>query len=230
MPQADDSSAIKQTSEVGKGPDLSSVVEDELQPNFSSNNLDAPATSEAAMPDLSKVVDQSADTAQVSNVDLTNTEQPDLCQVKLAEDETLPDEQQATLDALNNPEQKGGKATSDAPESNDSKALTEADIDELISKERQHYILYGDGDEGGAHKHGVGEPRKSEFPEDWSDNKIFNAAIEIATDKDVQLSERGRNGFVAGQKLIDGVETRVVFNPETGYIHTAYPVNLPRNP
>jgi Bacterial EndoU nuclease len=48
-----------------------------------------------------------------------------------------------------------------------------------VSPERKRHIL--DGDEtGGGHRHGVGKPRKTEFPASWDDEKIIANVLDVA--------------------------------------------------
>jgi hypothetical protein len=41
-----------------------------------------------------------------------------------------------------------------------------------VSPDAKIHILDGDR-QGGGHRHGTGQPGKSEFPPDWSDDKII---------------------------------------------------------
>jgi hypothetical protein len=48
-----------------------------------------------------------------------------------------------------------------------------------VTPERTTHILDGDGT-GGGHRHGVGKPRKTEFPASWSNDKIITNVLDVA--------------------------------------------------
>lgn len=60
-----------------------------------------------------------------------------------------------------------------------------SDVSVLDQKATTH-ILDGDGPTSGGHRFGTGIPGKSEFPQNWSDQKIANVISDIATDPQVQ--------------------------------------------
>lgn len=97
-----------------------------------------------------------------------------------------------------------------------------------LSEKRIKHILYGD-ETGGGHKHGMNKPCKSEFPEDWTDEKIITAIKKIATDETINWKQQDNGNFVANTKE-DSLKIRIVLNEDRSEIITAYPTNVPRNP
>jgi len=81
------------------------------------------------------------------------------------------------------------------------------------------------------HRHGAGKSNKTEFPAPWSDNKILEMVSDVATDPN---SIRGSGGSPYAIGTRDRVEIKVLFYPNnhrySGYISTAFPVNVPPNP
>lgn len=83
------------------------------------------------------------------------------------------------------------------------------------------------------HRAGAGKPGKTEFPAEWSDQRILDEVNKIAND----LKANGGVGkwespFKTG--TVDGIEIRVDFYPPThpkaGKVSTAYPTNTTPNP
>jgi hypothetical protein len=100
----------------------------------------------------------------------------------------------------------------------------------VIDEEGKKHILDGDGpDAGGGHRSGTGKLGKSEFPADWSDEKIEGEISDIATDPSVEWSKPDSRDYVAGIGIRDGVEIKVVKNLKLDRIVTGYPVNRERN-
>jgi hypothetical protein len=97
-----------------------------------------------------------------------------------------------------------------------------------VSPDRRTHILEGDPG-GGGHRPGTGFKDKSEFPAGWSDDKIIteieNVANDPASTRIVQPNGRTR---VEGSR--DGVDIRVIINPDRVTIRTAHPANMPINP
>lgn len=102
------------------------------------------------------------------------------------------------------------------------------DMSVIISDARVQHILYGDGS-GGGHKHGVGKPCKSEFPESWDDEKIITVTRRIASNDNLPW-KRESNGYFVTEAFQDAVKVRVVKGPQKQRVITSYPVNVPRNP
>lgn len=92
-----------------------------------------------------------------------------------------------------------------------------------VSPDRRAHILEGDAT-GGGHRHGGGSPGKSEFPSDWSDDKIIEEVESVANDpasrRTVQPNGRSR---VEGTR--DGVDIRVIIDTDGVSIRTAHPIN-----
>ncbi|MBU6488897.1 MAG: EndoU domain-containing protein [Burkholderiales bacterium] len=108
---------------------------------------------------------------------------------------------------------------------------TGSDNNSLLDPKGENHVLYGDGPTSGGHLAGVGKPGKSEFPVTWGAQDITNAISDIATDPKTQWSPPDpRNGYVTGTGTINGVDIKVIYDPNKGRIVTGYPTNLPRNP
>jgi Bacterial EndoU nuclease len=92
-----------------------------------------------------------------------------------------------------------------------------------MTDRRRTHILYGDGT-GGGHRAGAGKPGKTEFPHGWDDDKILLVITRIANDQNLPMRPSGQRYFIKmGEE--DGIQIRVVLNPETGDIITGYPVD-----
>ena len=58
-----------------------------------------------------------------------------------------------------------------------------SDSKTTIDDSAKKHILDGDGDfGGGGHRYGTGKPGKSEFPQNWDDNRIIESIIDVAKD------------------------------------------------
>jgi RHS repeat-associated protein len=95
----------------------------------------------------------------------------------------------------------------------------------LADQKATTHILDGDAT-GGGHAPGTGMPGKSEFPANWSRDRIMDAISDVATDPASKTTTAGRTTLVDGTR--DGVNIRVVIRDNR--IVTGYPTNLPRNP
>ncbi len=91
------------------------------------------------------------------------------------------------------------------------------------------HILDGDAT-GGGHGAGRRKPGKSEFPADWSDDRVIHEISDIATDPKVQFSKPDKRGYSTGIKTVDGVDVKVVVDQKKGRIVSGYPTNVQRNP
>jgi hypothetical protein len=63
----------------------------------------------------------------------------------------------------------------------------------VLPDDRKRYILDGDGKGGGGHRYGTGLPGKGEFPGAWSDDKIVDAIVSVANDKNSSRSPAPKN-------------------------------------
>jgi len=98
----------------------------------------------------------------------------------------------------------------------------------IISDRRVKHILYGDGS-GGGHKFGTGKPCKSEFPQEWDDDKIIDVTRRIAANDNLSWERQG-NGYHVAESNEGDIRVRVVKGPQKQRVITAYPVNVKRNP
>lgn len=102
-----------------------------------------------------------------------------------------------------------------------------------LKEDDKAHILEGDENgKGGAHRHGEGVKGKSEFPEDWSDDDISDAALDVARNPD-SVEDEGTEApqpryTVTGER--NGVPMTVAVK-ENGDVRTAYPADeeWPRN-
>jgi len=102
----------------------------------------------------------------------------------------------------------------------------------LLDPQGEQHILDGDGpNAGGGHRHGTGKPGKSEFPANWSDDKIKGEVSDVATDPG-SVRTTQPNGRIKIQGTRDGVDITVIVEPDGrgGRIVTGFPTNTPRNP
>ncbi len=108
--------------------------------------------------------------------------------------------------------------------------VSETTIDQavILTEKRRKHILYGNGKSGG-HKHGVGTPCKSEFPENWDDEKIISVTKKIAANDNLPWKQQD-NGYHVSEYFEDNVKVRVVLGEKKQRVITSYPLNLPRNP
>jgi hypothetical protein len=92
-----------------------------------------------------------------------------------------------------------------------------------VNPDRRAHILDGDAT-GGGHRHGTGNPGKSEFPPDWSDDKIIEEVESIANDPSASRTVQP-NGRTRVEGTREGVDIRVIVDPDGVSIRTAHPVN-----
>ena len=97
----------------------------------------------------------------------------------------------------------------------------------LIDEKGEKHILDGDKT-GGGHRPGTGKPGKSEFPTNWTDDKIKGEISDVATDPGSNRTP-GRGGRTVVQGTRDGIDITVVVEGN-GRIVTGFPTNVPRNP
>jgi RHS repeat-associated protein len=96
----------------------------------------------------------------------------------------------------------------------------------LASPERTTHMLYGDATGGGHLWPGL--PGKTPFPSDWSGGQVMHAISEVATSPASAWTPQGSRFVITGE--FSGVDIRIIYDPGTDEIITAYPTNLPRNP
>jgi hypothetical protein len=92
-----------------------------------------------------------------------------------------------------------------------------------VSPDRRAHILEGDAT-GGGHRHGGGSPGKSEFPSDWSDDKIIEEVENVANDPASRRTVQP-NGRIRVEGTRDGVDIRVIIDADGTSIRTAHPIN-----
>ena len=97
----------------------------------------------------------------------------------------------------------------------------------LLDPTGEQHILDGDKT-GGGHRPGTGSPGKSEFPSDWSDDRIKGEISDVATDP-ASTRSPGRHGREVVRGTRGGIDIEVIIEPN-GRIVTGYPTNVPRNP
>ncbi len=102
-----------------------------------------------------------------------------------------------------------------------------------LPPERRAHILEGDAG-GGGHRQGTGRPGKTEFPADWTDEKITANVLSVARIPEQAKFQPNGRWRVTGTR--DEVRLSAVVLPD-GQIWTAYPLpgspgvtRNPRNP
>lgn len=96
-----------------------------------------------------------------------------------------------------------------------------------VGDERRAHILDGDPGGGGGHRHGVGNPGKTEFPATWNDEKIIDAVLDVALRPDQPPIRQEWNHRWVARGTRDQVGIVVVIAPD-GRIWTGWP--LPGSP
>jgi filamentous hemagglutinin len=107
---------------------------------------------------------------------------------------------------------------------------------DILSPEAKQHILYGDSPTQGGHLY-PGNPGKTVFPQSWSADKVVHTVGDIATSPDTKwFAQTGTGGtytnagkparWVAWEER-EGVRVRVVYEPVSGKIVTAFPDNNP---
>ena len=87
-----------------------------------------------------------------------------------------------------------------------------------VSPERHVHILDGDADGGGGHRHGVGNPGKTEFPASWNDEKIINALLDVARQPDHSPGHQEWNDRWVARGTRDDVEVVAVVARDAEYL------------
>ncbi|WP_419183231.1 DUF637 domain-containing protein [Ralstonia solanacearum] len=102
----------------------------------------------------------------------------------------------------------------------------------LLDAKGETHVLDGDGpSKGGGHRAGTGKSGKSEFPTNWSDEKIKGEISDVATDPSSVRTPQS-NGRIKVQGTRDGIDITVIVESPSrgGRIVTGFPTNTPRNP
>jgi hypothetical protein len=96
-------------------------------------------------------------------------------------------------------------------------------VDDIrVSPERRGHILDGEADGSGGHRHGTGNPGKTEFPASWNDEKIIDALLDVARRPDHPPRQQERNDRWVTRGTRDDVEVVAVIAPD-GRIWTGWP-------
>jgi hypothetical protein len=90
-----------------------------------------------------------------------------------------------------------------------------------VTPERTKHILDGDRT-GGGHRHGVGNPGKTEFPASWADEKIINNVLDVACKPDKPPTHQDWNDTWLCTGTRDNVEVSAVVE-RSGDILTGWP-------
>lgn len=90
-----------------------------------------------------------------------------------------------------------------------------------VSPERTTHILDGD-ESGGGHRHGTGNPGKTEFPASWDDKKIIDTVVDVAHRPDLPPKHQEWNDRWVARGTRDDVEVVVVIERDGG-IWTSWP-------
>ncbi len=105
-----------------------------------------------------------------------------------------------------------------------------------VTPERSAHILDGDADGRGGHRHGVGNPGKTEFPASWDDKKIMDNVLDVALRPDQPPIYQAWNSRWLARGTRDEVEVVVVV-ADDGRIWSGWPrrggpgvVSNPRRP
>ena len=105
-----------------------------------------------------------------------------------------------------------------------------------VTPERAGHILDGDASGRGGHRHGVGNPGKTEFPASWDDKKIMDNVHDIARRPDQPPIYQAWNSRWLARGTRDDVEVVVVVASD-GRIWSGWPrpgspgvVSNPRRP
>ena len=91
-----------------------------------------------------------------------------------------------------------------------------------VSPERRGHILDGEAGGSGGHRHGIGNPGKTEFPASWNDEKIMSNVLDVAKHPDAPpvLQHRNNRWLCIGTR--DSVEVSVIVL-RSGEVWTAWP-------
>jgi hypothetical protein len=96
-----------------------------------------------------------------------------------------------------------------------------------VNADQRTHILAGDA-QGGGDRPGTGIPGKSEFPANWSDDKIIEQLLSVANDP-ASVRTVQPNGRIRVEETRDGVDIRVILDTDGTSIRTAHPTNTAIN-
>jgi hypothetical protein len=91
-----------------------------------------------------------------------------------------------------------------------------------VTPERTEHILDGDSTDSGGHRHGVGNPGKTEFPSSWDDKKIMDTILDVGRRPDEPPIYQDWNGRWLARGTRDEV-TVVVVIASDGRIWSGWP-------
>ncbi|MFM1365718.1 EndoU domain-containing protein [Yersinia enterocolitica] len=110
---------------------------------------------------------------------------------------------------------------------------------DILSPEAKQHILYGDGPTSGGHLY-PGNPGKTVFPQNWTADKVVHEVGDITTSPNTtwyaqtgtggQYTSKGDPAKWVAYEERDGVRIRVVYQPATGKVITAFQDNTPMPP
>ena len=82
----------------------------------------------------------------------------------------------------------------------------------------------------GGHRFGTSQPGKTEFPQNWDDNKVIYDISDVATDPNSSWGAPQSNGNIPITGSRDGIDIKVIYDPNNDRIVTEFPTNTPKNP
>ena len=102
-------------------------------------------------------------------------------------------------------------------------AVNRPSLDALrVSPERTTHLLDGNADGSGGHRHGIGNPGKTEFPASWNDEKIIDALLDVARQPDHPPRHQEWNDRWVARGTRDDVEVVAVIARD-GRIWSGWP-------
>jgi hypothetical protein len=113
---------------------------------------------------------------------------------------------------------RGGRAGWDAVDAGNRPPLDAL----LVTPERAKHILDGDPNGSGGHRHGVGNPGKTEFPASWNDEKIMDNILDVANRPDQPPIHQNWNDRWLARGTREDVEIAVVITSD-GLIWSGWP-------
>ncbi len=100
----------------------------------------------------------------------------------------------------------------------------------VIDDKAKVHILDGDGANSGGHRYGTGKPGKTEFPEEWSDQKVESVISNIVTDPTTNWSAPDKRGYIDTNVKVENIDVQVVYDTKNNRVVTGYPTNTEKNP